>query len=79
MVAPTRFVLYERAHATIRLHIGDSIMNRTYCSFCEKEKLKVKVLISGNDVHICNECVDKANRLIKMQLNKLTLKTETQS
>ena len=27
------------------------------CSFCSKNQLQVKKLISGNDVYICNECI----------------------
>jgi ATP-dependent Clp protease ATP-binding subunit ClpX len=28
------------------------------CSFCSKNQLEVKKLISGNEVYICNECVE---------------------
>jgi len=29
-----------------------------YCSFCSKSQQKVKRLIAGPKVFICNECVD---------------------
>ena len=28
------------------------------CSFCGKEQVKVKKLIAGPNIYICNECVD---------------------
>ena len=28
------------------------------CSFCGKEQSKVKKLIAGPNIYICNECVD---------------------
>ena len=28
-----------------------------YCSFCHKSQHKVKCLIAGSKVYICNECV----------------------
>ncbi len=35
-----------------------------YCSFCEKHKDAVKKLIVGEDVAICNECVDLCTQLM---------------
>lgn len=47
------------------------------CSFCGKNQLQVKKLISGNDVYICNECISLChNILISDDVNK-TPKSET--
>jgi ATP-dependent Clp protease ATP-binding subunit ClpX len=35
------------------------------CSFCGKLQNKVKRLIAGQSVHICNECVDVCFEIIK--------------
>lgn len=34
------------------------------CSFCNKNQLEVKKLISGNDVYICNECVELCHGIL---------------
>jgi ATP-dependent Clp protease ATP-binding subunit ClpX len=34
------------------------------CSFCNKHKDEVKKLIVGNEVAICNECVDLCRSLL---------------
>lgn len=34
------------------------------CSFCNKNQLEVKKIISGNDVYICNECVDLCHSIL---------------
>jgi hypothetical protein len=34
-----------------------------YCSFCGKERDEVLYLVSGPDVHICNECVETARKV----------------
>lgn len=34
------------------------------CSFCGKNQLQVKKLISGNDVYICDECVDLCHSIL---------------
>ena len=36
-----------------------------YCSFCGKHKDQVEELIQGQNVFICNECVDLCNDIIK--------------
>lgn len=35
------------------------------CSFCGKEENKVGALIAGLRAHICNECLAKANKIVK--------------
>lgn len=34
------------------------------CSFCGKNQLQVKKLISGNDVYICNECITLCHTIL---------------
>lgn len=34
-----------------------------YCSFCGKERAEVLYIVSGPDVHICNECVESARKI----------------
>ena len=34
------------------------------CSFCGKNQLQVKKLISGNDVYICNECISLCHNIL---------------
>lgn len=34
------------------------------CSFCGKNQLQVKKLISGNDVYICNECITLCHNIL---------------
>lgn len=50
------------------------------CSFCGKNQLQVKKLISGNDVYICNECITLCHNILtqdgddkdKKKINKIT-------
>lgn len=35
------------------------------CSFCGKASNEVKLMISGYSVHICNECIELCNEIIK--------------
>jgi|TARA_X000000950_G_scaffold91379_2_gene115035 ATP-dependent Clp protease ATP-binding subunit ClpX len=39
------------------------------CSFCGKEQSKVKKLIAGPNVYICNECVDLCNDILSEENN----------
>ncbi len=36
-----------------------------YCSFCNKSQTEVRKLIAGNGVHICDECVELCNEIIR--------------
>ena len=38
--------------------------NKLNCSFCGKEQAKVKKLIAGPNIYICNECVDLCNDIL---------------
>lgn len=37
---------------------------KLHCSFCGKEQTKVKKLIAGPNIYICNECVDLCNDIL---------------
>lgn len=39
-----------------------------YCSFCGKHQEEVKKIIAGNNVFICNECVELAQEIIREEL-----------
>ena len=41
---------------------------KLHCSFCGKEQAKVKKLIAGPNIYICNECVDLCNDIIEEQI-----------
>ena len=45
-------------------HTQESI----YCSFCGKNQEEVKKIIAGNNVFICNECVELAQEIIREEL-----------
>lgn len=44
------------------------------CSFCGKTQDQVKKMIAGNNVYICNECVDLAKKIIDDELRADSLK-----
>ena len=46
------------------------------CSFCGKEQSKVKKLIAGPNVYICNECVDLCNDILSEENNAKDENTE---
>ncbi len=39
-----------------------------YCSFCGKNRDEVKILIAGQDGHICENCVEHAEEIIEQEL-----------
>lgn len=41
---------------------------KVYCSFCGKSQDEVKIIIAGNNVFICNECVALSQEIIKEEL-----------
>jgi ATP-dependent Clp protease ATP-binding subunit ClpX len=48
---------------------------KLHCSFCRKSSEEVKYLVAGpNNIHICEECVDKARKIIEEA--QQTVKTE---
>lgn len=47
------------------------------CSFCGKSQREVKKLIAGPTVHICDECIDLCNDIIKEEAEKEEVRTGT--
>ncbi len=47
----------------------DTTDEKLRCSFCGKTQDQVKKLIAGNDVFICNECVDICSDIIEDELD----------
>jgi ATP-dependent Clp protease ATP-binding subunit ClpX len=45
-----------------------------HCSFCGRSREEVKILIAGQDGHICENCVEHAREIIDQEIN---LKNET--
>jgi hypothetical protein len=43
---------------------GDHHDRSLHCSFCGKHRTKVKFLVAGPGVYICNACVDLCNKVI---------------
>ena len=41
------------------------IMGKLRCSFCGKDESQVKKLVAGAKAYICDECVAKADRIVK--------------
>ena len=44
---------------------GDEKRYKEYCSFCHKSEDEVGMMLNGDDVNICNECVEFCYSLIK--------------
>ncbi|MEI6264529.1 MAG: ATP-dependent Clp protease ATP-binding subunit ClpX [Sphingobacteriia bacterium] len=40
-----------------------------HCSFCGRSRDEVKILIAGQEGHICENCVDHAQEIIEQELN----------
>ncbi len=47
------------------------------CSFCGKSQREVKKLIAGPTVHICDECIELCNDIIREEAQKEDIKTGT--
>lgn len=42
--------------------------NNLHCSFCGRLKEEVKILIAGQESHICEDCVDHAQEIVAQEL-----------
>ncbi|HKB43753.1 MAG TPA: ClpX C4-type zinc finger protein, partial [Chitinophagaceae bacterium] len=42
--------------------------NPLHCSFCGRNRDEVKILIAGQDGHICENCVEHAREIIEQEL-----------
>ena len=47
-----------------------------HCSFCGRSRDEVKILIAGQEGHICENCVEHAREIIEQELN---IKTDSHS
>ena len=47
------------------------------CSFCGKSQREIKKLIAGPTVHICDECIELCNDIIREEAQKEDIKTGT--
>ncbi|WP_462255508.1 ClpX C4-type zinc finger protein [Ferruginibacter sp.] len=43
-----------------------------HCSFCGRSRDEVKILIAGQDGHICENCVEHAEEIIEQELGNTT-------
>lgn len=43
--------------------------NNLHCSFCGRSRDEVKILIAGQDGHICENCVEHAQEIIEQELS----------
>src|SRR6266542_1616295 len=43
-----------------------------HCSFCGRSRDEVKILIAGQDGHICENCVEHAEEIIEQELGSNT-------
>ncbi|MBI1221560.1 MAG: ATP-dependent Clp protease ATP-binding subunit ClpX [Bacteroidetes bacterium] len=46
-----------------------------HCSFCGRPKSQTLMLISGSEGHICNFCIDEANKIIEIELGSSSIKS----
>jgi ATP-dependent Clp protease ATP-binding subunit ClpX len=51
-----------------RLICGDVGFGKT-CSFCGLNKLQTKILVAGQDAHICDQCIEQAFSILNHQNN----------
>jgi len=42
--------------------------SQLHCSFCGRNRDEVKILIAGQDGHICENCVEHAQEIIAQEL-----------
>ncbi len=67
-------IVLRREKDIKQLMSGETSNTRTsgektlYCSFCNKPKYEVTMLIAGPSVYICNECVDLCNEIIRREV-----------
>jgi len=49
--------------------------NHLHCSFCGRNRDEVKILIAGNEGHICENCIEHAQQIITQELEQHQQKT----
>lgn len=50
--------------------MAKQIKDEAHCSFCGRAESEVRMLLTGLDGNICNECVDMADNVLKTELTK---------
>src|SRR5204863_918885 len=56
------------ARPLIEEALAEASARTAKCSFCGKSQKKVKKLIAGPGVYICNECIDLCNDIVREEL-----------
>jgi len=52
--------------------------NSLHCSFCGRNREEVKILIAGQDGHICENCVEHAQEIISQELSVSNMNAKNQ-
>jgi len=47
--------------------VGGGVRDQVTCSFCGKEQQQVKKIIAGPKAHICDECIELCNEILREQ------------
>ena len=55
-------------HTIEKTLMADKTKESVYCDFCGKSRDEVKKMIVGNEVAICNECVDLCSNILNKEL-----------
>lgn len=64
-----RFYNFVRSHPIVPLIILEKMAkNPLHCSFCGRSRDEVKILIAGQEGHICENCVEHAREIIDQEL-----------
>lgn len=58
----------EQHGAQPKLKMRQPSKRRRWCSFCGREEHEVNVLVVGQNVGICNTCVDQAAGVVRKKL-----------
>jgi ATP-dependent Clp protease ATP-binding subunit ClpX len=53
---------------TFTLYYQEMAKNTLHCSFCGRSRDEVKILIAGQEGHICENCVEHAQEIIQQEL-----------
>ena len=61
----------------IRYTLRNMAKNPLHCSFCGRSRDEVKILIAGQEGHICENCVEHAREIIDQELMVRDDKTPT--
>ena len=48
-----------------------------HCSFCGRSRAEVKILIAGQEAHICESCIEHAQEIIAQELKDNNIQPTT--